>query len=297
MSKPILITAPVGNNPARCRMLIYHKGLEETIDMKSPADYGGLASPEYRKLNPQGKMPALILPSGETLYEAKVVLQYLNDKYGAVGPPIGADTPEARARAALITQVHDLYIASPNSSDPKVTANQGAMYKPVEVIDAQSRSSKLAELNKQLDVLEGLIVGPFAAGEALTEADFTLWPTLGVFFPVMLPLVFGWKDPMDDALRPKVRPCALPTAPSVCPSQLRWARIADRTATDRSLSDRTQLRAWYQAMKALPAAERVRAEVAEALDGWEKSGRFVPIIEQMKANPELQWVYGPAPAQ
>ena len=94
MSKPILITAPVGNNPARCRMLIYHKGLEETIDMKSPADYGGLASPEYRKLNPQGKMPALILPSGETLYEAKVVLQYLNDKYGAVGPPIGADTPE-----------------------------------------------------------------------------------------------------------------------------------------------------------------------------------------------------------
>ena len=50
-------------------------------------------------------------------------------------------------------------------------------------------------------------------------------------------------------------------------------------------------------MKALPAAERVRAEVAEALDGWEKSGRFVPIIEQMKANPELQWVYGPAPAQ
>ena len=171
------------------------------------------------------------------------------------------------------------------------------MYKPVEVIDAQSRSSKLAELNKQLDVLEALIVEPFAAGEALTEADFTLWPTLGVFFPVMLPLVFGWKDPMDDALRPKVRPCALPTAPSVCPSRLRWARIADRTATDRSLSDRTQLRAWYQAMKALPAAERVRAEVAEALDGWEKSGRFVPIIEQMKANPELQWVYGPAPAQ
>ena len=79
-AKPILITAPVGNNPARCRMLIYHKGLEDSIEMKSPADYGGLASAEYRKINPQGKMPALILPSGETVFEAKVVLQYINDK-------------------------------------------------------------------------------------------------------------------------------------------------------------------------------------------------------------------------
>jgi glutathione S-transferase len=252
MSKPILITAPVGNNPARCRMLIYYKGLEDHIEMKSPADYGGLSSPEYRKINPQGKMPALILPTGDVLYEANVVAQYINDKYSDIGPHVGASTPEERARAALLTQVHDLYIASPNSSDPKVTANQGAMYKPVDVIDAASRAGKLAELNKQLDVIEGLLVGPFAAGEQLTLADFTMFPTLGVFFPVMLPLVFGWRNPMDDDARPR-------------------------------------LKGWFQKVGALPAAERVRAEISEALASWESSGRFTPIMEQVAANPELQW--------
>lgn len=145
--KAILITAPVGNNPARVRMLIYHKGLEGDIEMKSPADYGGLVSDEYRAINPQGKMPALILPSGETLYEARVVCAYLLDVYAGIGPQIGAATPEGRARSALITQTHDLYIASPNSSNPSVTATQGCMYKGVELIDGPTRAAKVCEMN------------------------------------------------------------------------------------------------------------------------------------------------------
>ena len=169
MPKTLLITAPVGNNPARVRFLVYFKGLEESISMASPADYGGLASPEYRAINPMGKLPALILPSGEYLYEAKVIMGYLLDVYASVGPQVGAATPEARARAALITQVHDLYIASPNATDvqPTVTATQGCMYKPIDVIDGPTRAGKLAEIWKQLGVLEGLIVGPYAAGTRL----------------------------------------------------------------------------------------------------------------------------------
>ena len=100
--KPILVTVPVGNNPSRVRMLIYHKNLESEIDMKSPADYGGLSAPEYRAINPQGKIPALIMPSGETLFEAKVIMGYLLDVHAGTGPSIGASTPEARARSALI---------------------------------------------------------------------------------------------------------------------------------------------------------------------------------------------------
>ena len=30
-------------------------------------------------------------------------------------------------------------------------------------------------------------------------------------------------------------------------------------------------------------------EISEALASWESSGRFTPIIEQVAANPELQW--------
>ena len=91
-----------------------------------------------------------LLPTGESLFEAAIISQYLNDKFAAVGAGVGAATPEERARAALLTQVHDLYIASPNSSHPSVTANQGAMYKGVDQIDAASRAGKFRELHKQV---------------------------------------------------------------------------------------------------------------------------------------------------
>jgi len=251
--KPILIGAPF-NNPARVHMLIYYKGLESDIDLRSPADFGGLKSDEYRAINPQGKMPALILPSGETLFEAKVVMGYLLDVHAATGPPVGAGTPEQRARASLITQVHDMYIASPNSSDPNVTANQGAMYKDVELIDAPTRAGKVAEIWKQLTVIEGLLIGPFAAGEAITEADFTLWPTVSCFLAFMMPKIFGWIDVTNDERLPK-------------------------------------LKAWCAHVGALPAAMRVKDEVMAALTNWERNGKFEPIIAQVKANGDLQWVH------
>ena len=50
--------------------------------MKSPADYGGIKSADYLAINPEGKIPALILPTGETLFEAKVIMGYLLDVYG-----------------------------------------------------------------------------------------------------------------------------------------------------------------------------------------------------------------------
>jgi len=234
-------------------MLIYHCELESEIAMKTPADYGGLASPDYRALNPQGKMPALLLASGAVLYEAKVIMGYIQDAFASKCNILRAATPEDRARVAIITQVHDLYIASPNSSDPSVTATQGCMYKGVDVIDGRARAAKVAELWKQLHELERLVCGPFAAGQTLTEADLTLWPTLACFVSFMMPKVFGWKDPMADATHfPK-------------------------------------LTAWHAKVGALPAAARVKEEVMGALQGWEDSGRFEPIREQVAAHPDLKW--------
>lgn len=252
--KPILITVPVGNNPARCRFVMYHKGLEELIDMRLPNDYGGLRSETYARINPLGKIPALILPWGETLFESKVITSYLLDRYSDVGPSMIAPTPELRALSALINQIHDIYIASANSTDPACTATQGCMYRPVDMIDAPSRAAKVAELWKQLGVLDSLIRGPFAVGEEVTEADAALYPTLGCFIPFMMPRVFGWSNPMDSD--------ALPT-----------------------------LRSWLAAVEELPAAQRVKQEMAAALQVWEDSGRFPPIIEQVAAHPDLRWVF------
>lgn len=73
-----------------------------------------------------------------------------------------------------------------------MTANQGCGYKGVELIDAPARAAKLREVAKQVGVLEGLVVGPYAAGAALTEADCALYPTLALLLPFCLEHAFGW---------------------------------------------------------------------------------------------------------
>lgn len=59
----------------------------------------------------------------------------------------------------------------------------------------------LAQLVKQLDVLEGICVGPYVAGPQVTAADSALMPTF-VFLTFILPRYFGWRDVF--AGRPKL---------------------------------------------------------------------------------------------
>ena len=55
------------------RFVIYKKGLEDEIDILPPKTLGeGLKSPGYLALNPQGKMPLLVLPDGTPLPESQV---------------------------------------------------------------------------------------------------------------------------------------------------------------------------------------------------------------------------------
>lgn len=65
-------TCPCTRSPAQVRHIIYHKGLEGEFDIVSPMALGGLGSPQYNALNPQGKMPLLLLPDGMALPESEV---------------------------------------------------------------------------------------------------------------------------------------------------------------------------------------------------------------------------------
>ncbi|KAJ9518629.1 hypothetical protein QJQ45_018689 [Haematococcus lacustris] len=171
------------------RFVLYKKGLAEQYDIKSPADFGGLKSATYLELNAQGKMPVLIQPGGLNLPESEVIVQYLLDKWQGQGPSLVADTSETRAQGALITRIHDLYIAPV----------QGCMYRVMD--DAGVRAAQLAQIAFQLDVIENTITGkPFICGEHVTTADGALFPTM-VFLLHMLPK-FGWSDLFSS--RPKL---------------------------------------------------------------------------------------------
>lgn len=179
--KPILYDMPVSNNGARCRLVLYWKGLEDKVDVVSPSELGGLKSEEYLALNPQGKMPLLVLPSGQALPESEVISQYLVNKYDAFGPSLIPPTPEAAAKANLASRIHDIYIVS----------IQAAMYR---AMDIKEREAAIAQIAMQLGVLEDLCeAGPYFVGDKPSTADAALFPTF-IFMTFMLPSKFGWDD-------------------------------------------------------------------------------------------------------
>ena len=181
--KPQLYDLPVSNNGARVRMCIYYKELEEDVDIVSPMDLGGLQSPEYKAVNPQGKMPAMAV--GDLNFgESDTIVRYLLDRFVDKGPSLLGASLEERLLANAVARHHDMYIGP----------IQGCMYKafpPFGVFGG--RREALNELLKQLQVLEDMVApkatdtGPFlAGGTEPTLADCTVFPT-ALFIEYMLP--------------------------------------------------------------------------------------------------------------
>ncbi|KAF6004283.1 hypothetical protein F1559_004694 [Cyanidiococcus yangmingshanensis] len=111
-----LFSVPVSNFSARIRYLIYDNNLD--IKIEPPGPY--LKTPEYRqKVHKYGKFPALILPTGESIWESDVIAEYLIDRYH-LGARYRPETAEKRARARLYARVHDLYL----------TSHQTVLYRP-----------------------------------------------------------------------------------------------------------------------------------------------------------------------
>jgi glutathione S-transferase len=177
----------LSNFATKSRIAIYDKGLNIEI---APVPGGNLKSPEYIKINPLGKIPALDA-DGMIIAESEVINEYLEDKFPS--PPLLPKSPEGRARVRLFTRFHDLYLEpplralfgqlSPKSRDEKVV------------------NERLIEFNQRLDQLESMLApSGFASGPEFTLADCALAPTM-FFANNMLP-GFGAKPPLEG--RPKL---------------------------------------------------------------------------------------------
>mmetsp|Transcript_21149 Transcript_21149/g.38437 ORF Transcript_21149/g.38437 Transcript_21149/m.38437 type:complete len:443 (+) Transcript_21149:82-1410(+) len=233
-----LYDMPVSNNGARARLIIYAKGLDASgaVKVEPPSELGGLKSPEYTALNPQGKMPLLVAPD-ITLFESDTIARYLIDAYADAKPSFVPATAVARALDNQIARVHDVYVA----------AIQACMYKATPPFGIyQSRWEALAELKKQLGVIENLAVadGPFLTGSEIGNSDAALFPTM-IFMRDMLPRFMqpGWEWKEEEAFGPK-------------------------------------LLAWWKHMTsgAVPAATRVFDEIQGSLNKWDERGRYDDIL-------------------
>jgi len=177
-----LYSRDLSNFSAKSRIVIYEKGLD--VEMVDPP--GGMSSQEYEKLNPLGKIPALQLDNGRMIAESEVINEYLEDKFPA--EPLLPQDAEGWAAVRSYSRFHDLYLDPPmRALLPQVFGRKLA---------AAFIQGRLGEINGRLDALEGMIAGPWAAGDSFTLADAALAPTIFVMVNI-LPM-FGAKGPLED---------------------------------------------------------------------------------------------------
>jgi glutathione S-transferase len=149
---------------------------------------GGLRSPEYRAINPIGKVPTLELDDGTPLPESIAICEYLEDVHPEL--PTGLPgTPVERARARLVGRLYDLYCAQHSTV---LMRNLGAAD-----ADPKALAEALAGLEAGLTHIENAMdeTGPYAAGAKISLGDCALFPSIAQMQLITVP-VYGLPNPV-----------------------------------------------------------------------------------------------------
>lgn len=247
-----LYDMPVSNHGARCRLILYKKKIStQEVKIISPSSLGGLKSPRYLELNPQGKMPLLTLPctshkdnyhtkdtlnptSLTAISESDTICRYFLSHYAHHSPSFLPNDPKSN----FLSRLHDMYI----------TPLQGCLYKHRPPFSSFSdRKDALNELMKQLKVLDTIIDlytpedGIYLCGKEVSLADATIFPTL-IFVKTMLPNFEGYdKD----------------TSTILCNNLHNWYNTV--------LSQDTHF-------------QKIHKEITTALNSWKDHGRWDTIL-------------------
>ena len=171
-------------SPYVTRVLLFAhlKGIELPIE---GVPGGTTRGPEYLKLNPIGKMPALEV-NGQIIPESEIICDYLEDAFPTKSG-LGAD-PLQRARSRLIARIVDLYLS----------ASTGAFFRQLNPAnrDQAALDASAAELKKAFGYIEHYMgPGPFAIGTEPTLGDCALYPYTILIKKVVFANFPGTTDP------------------------------------------------------------------------------------------------------
>jgi len=169
-------------SPYVARVVLFARLKGLTLVPEMPA--GGIKTPEYLAKNPMGKMPVLEV-DGAVIPESEVICEYIEDLHPGTGGLPG--TPEERARARLISRIHDVYLSS-------AVTTLFRNLNPARRDEAAVASAK-ASAEAGFGYLEHFVVAsPFAAGSQLSLADCALLPSIMILRKTAFP-AFGMSDP------------------------------------------------------------------------------------------------------
>lgn len=144
----------------RVRLVLAEKDINaEIVSMQS-----GHTNSELLALNPQGSLPTLV-DRELVLYDAKVIIDYLDERYPH--PPLMPVDPVSRARSrlALYRIESDWYSLLPDAPDQTLT-------------EQQARQELLVSITSANDIFTAM---PFFLGDDYSILDATLAPLLWRF--------------------------------------------------------------------------------------------------------------------
>jgi maleylacetoacetate isomerase len=167
----------------RVRIALNFKGLAyETVPIHLIKDGGHNRRPEFRAINPQMRVPALVTDAGNTLIQSLAIIEYLDETHP--DPPLLPKDPIARAKVRALAQLIACDIHPLNNTSPlrylknRLGQEQGA-------IDAWYHHWVL----EGFEALEALIEpDPYACGSTVTVADICLVPQVANARRLKVPL-------------------------------------------------------------------------------------------------------------
>ena len=167
----------------RARIALNLKGLTyETAPVHLIKDGGHNKRPEFRAVNPQMRVPALVAPTGEVLIQSLAIIEYLDEIHPE--PPLLPKDPIGRAHARALAQIIACDIHPLNNTSP-LRYLKNEMHQEQSAIDAWYHHWILAGF----DALEALVrPGPYACGTQVTIADIFLVPQVANARRLKVPL-------------------------------------------------------------------------------------------------------------
>jgi maleylacetoacetate isomerase len=155
----------------RARIALNLKGLPYDMESIHLTRGGGRQhSPEYRAVNPQGRVPALRLDDGDVLIQSLAIIEYLDEIHPE--PPLLPAGPVARAHVRAIAHAIACDIHPLNNTSPLFYLKNQLKHDQAEINTWYAHWVTVG-----FEAVEALLrPGPYAFGDQVTVADVCLVP-------------------------------------------------------------------------------------------------------------------------
>lgn len=134
---------------------------------------GDHRKPEFLALNPRHKVP-VIVDAAFTLYESSAIMEYLDEQYSTGLKLFPGDARQRATIRRLIREADDYFSGA---SEP---VQEAIFFTKRENWDAEGIAAGREKLAREAAKWEKAFAGDYLAGNALSAADFTLYPMVAL---------------------------------------------------------------------------------------------------------------------